>query len=147
MLRDGREQAVLARELVPGDVLLIEEGDRVSADARLLDGAVDVDMSTLTGESLPVSRSVRRSDTHVPLLHARDLRVQRHHLHRGHGRRRGLRDRRCTPSWAASRRCSQRVGREESPLERQVRRVAWLIAVVAVGVGAGVPAARPAGAG
>jgi magnesium-transporting ATPase (P-type) len=36
VLRDGREQVVLARELVPGDVLLVEEGERVSADARLL---------------------------------------------------------------------------------------------------------------
>src|SRR5581483_6042160 len=41
--RDGRRQLVDARELVPGDVLLIEEGDRISADARLLEGAVDVD--------------------------------------------------------------------------------------------------------
>jgi magnesium-transporting ATPase (P-type) len=73
VVRDGREQAVLARELVPGDVLLLEEGERVSADVRLLDGAVDVDMSTLTGESLPVSRYSTARDTHVPLLHAREL--------------------------------------------------------------------------
>jgi P-type E1-E2 ATPase len=72
-MRDGREQAVLARELVPGDVLLVEEGERVSADVGLLDGAVDIDMSTLTGESLPVSRHSSARDTHVPLLHAREL--------------------------------------------------------------------------
>ena len=72
-MRDGHEQAVLARELVPGDVLLVEEGERVSADARLLDGAVDVDLSTLTGESLPVSRYASAQDTHVPLLQAREL--------------------------------------------------------------------------
>ena len=56
VMRDGQEQVVPARELVPGDVLLVEEGERVSADARLLNGVVDVDMSTLTGESLPASR-------------------------------------------------------------------------------------------
>jgi magnesium-transporting ATPase (P-type) len=72
-MRDGREQVVPARELVPGEVLLVEEGERVSADARLLDGAVDVDMSTLTGESLPVSRYSSAQDSHVPLLHAREL--------------------------------------------------------------------------
>jgi P-type E1-E2 ATPase len=40
VLRDGRQQAVDAVEVVPGDVLVIEEGDRISADARLLSGAV-----------------------------------------------------------------------------------------------------------
>jgi magnesium-transporting ATPase (P-type) len=134
VVRDGREQVVLARELVPGDVLLVEEGERVSADVRLLDGAVDADMSTLTGESLPVSRYASARDTHVPLLHARELLftgttcvagtatgvVFATGAHTELGRIAAL---------------SQRVRREESPLERQVRPVAWLIAVVAVGAG------------
>ena len=42
---------------MPGDVLLIEEGERICADARLMTGTVEVDMSTLTGESVPVTRS------------------------------------------------------------------------------------------
>ena len=56
VLRDGREQQIPAADLVPGDVLLIEEGDRISADARLLFGALEIDISTLTGESVPVDR-------------------------------------------------------------------------------------------
>ncbi len=132
--RDGREQLVAARELVPGDVLLVEEGERVSADVRLLDGAVDVDMSTLNGESLPVGRYSDARDTHVPLIQARELLftgttcvaggatgvVYATGAHTELGRIAAL---------------SQRVRREESPLEHQVRRVAWLIATVAVGVG------------
>jgi P-type E1-E2 ATPase len=58
---------------VPGDVLLIEEGERVCADARLMSGTVEVDMSTLTGESVPVIRSADDLDGRVPLLQARDL--------------------------------------------------------------------------
>ena len=42
---------------MPGDLLLLSEGDRLSADARLISGAVEVDMSPLTGESQPVTRS------------------------------------------------------------------------------------------
>lgn len=54
VLRDGQHQTIEARQLVPGDVLLVEEGDRISADARLLSGGIEVDTSTLTGESMPV---------------------------------------------------------------------------------------------
>jgi hypothetical protein len=46
VLRDGSAQAVAADSLVPGDVLLIEEGDRISADARTISGSVEVDLST-----------------------------------------------------------------------------------------------------
>jgi magnesium-transporting ATPase (P-type) len=73
VIRDGRRCAVPARALVPGDVLLLAEGDRVSADARLLDGAVEIDLSTLTGESHPVLRSAALEDGTKPLLEAPDL--------------------------------------------------------------------------
>ena len=58
VLRDGREQRLLAEELVPGDVMLLSEGDRISADARLVeDNDLRVNQSTLTGESNPVHKS------------------------------------------------------------------------------------------
>ena len=43
VVRDGQHQVIEARELVPGDVLMIEEGERISADARLLSGGIEVD--------------------------------------------------------------------------------------------------------
>ncbi|HMO64458.1 MAG TPA: HAD-IC family P-type ATPase, partial [Verrucomicrobiota bacterium] len=53
--RDGRRQRVPAEELVPGDVVLFEAGDRVPADLRLLTlRGLQADESALTGESLPV---------------------------------------------------------------------------------------------
>ncbi|MGB7416342.1 MAG: cation-transporting P-type ATPase, partial [Thermosynechococcaceae cyanobacterium] len=56
--RDGELKVIAARELVPGDVMQLEEGDRISADARLVSAqALYVDTSILTGESLPVSRT------------------------------------------------------------------------------------------
>jgi Ca2+-transporting ATPase len=61
VLRDGRRQRVPARELVPGDVVLLESGDRVPADARLLLASnLKVDEAALTGESLPVSKRAER---------------------------------------------------------------------------------------
>ncbi|MCU0589187.1 MAG: cation-transporting P-type ATPase [Syntrophobacteraceae bacterium] len=67
LVRDGAAQRVPAEELVPGDVLLLSEGDRISADARLVEAAeLRVDQSTLTGESA----HVRRTDEPI---RARDL--------------------------------------------------------------------------
>jgi calcium-translocating P-type ATPase len=58
VLRDGEEKRVPAEELVPGDVILLAEGDRVSADAQLVqDAELRLDQSTLTGESRPVRKS------------------------------------------------------------------------------------------
>lgn len=59
VVRDGREQRIPARDLVPGDLMILREGDTIAADARL---AQVVELQTmeasLTGESLPVLKSV-----------------------------------------------------------------------------------------
>ncbi len=58
VLRDGRPVRLEARELVVGDVLVLEAGDQVPADARILDCAgVRADESALTGESVPVEKT------------------------------------------------------------------------------------------
>jgi calcium-translocating P-type ATPase len=59
VLRDGTERVVAAEEVVPGDVLVLTPGDRVAGDARLIraDG-LEVDEASLTGESLPVPKTV-----------------------------------------------------------------------------------------
>ncbi len=55
--RDGNVVTVPAKELVPGDIVLLEGGDRVPADGRILTSAgLDVEESSLTGESVPVTK-------------------------------------------------------------------------------------------
>jgi len=62
VIRDGRRSMILAAELVPGDVVLLREGDRISADARLIRSAgLHVDNSTLTGESEALGRDAEPS--------------------------------------------------------------------------------------
>jgi Ca2+-transporting ATPase len=57
--RSGEVLEVPARELVPGDVVLLEAGDRVPADGRFVSASsLSVDESTLTGESVPVDKTV-----------------------------------------------------------------------------------------
>ncbi len=67
-LRDGVIQEIGARELVPGDVVLLNAGSRVPADGRLLEAfALRVDESALTGESVPVDKEVAPVDEVTPL--------------------------------------------------------------------------------
>ena len=59
VLRDGNKKNIPARELVPGDVVLLEEGARVAADLRLFyTKNMSADEATLTGESVPVVKDV-----------------------------------------------------------------------------------------
>lgn len=68
MLRDGREITLPAREVVPGDILLLEAGDRVASDGRLME-AVDLrtDEAVLTGESTAVDKELGVLDEKTPL--------------------------------------------------------------------------------
>lgn len=67
VIRDGKHASIPSRELVPGDIILVNEGSRVPADARLLSAQnLAADESLLTGESLPVDKKVHQvqnSDT------------------------------------------------------------------------------------
>jgi calcium-translocating P-type ATPase len=134
VLRDGSEKVVDAADLVPGDVLVIEEGDRISADARLLVGGVEVDLSTLSGESVPAYRAAELVDTSVPLLQARELLFSGTTCTAGEARALVFATGMNTELGRIAA-LSSRVERDESPLETQVRRVAWLIALIAVATG------------
>jgi P-type Ca2+ transporter type 2C len=58
VIRDGNEQKILAVDLVIGDIMFLAEGDRISADARLIESSdLQVNQSTLTGESSPVRKT------------------------------------------------------------------------------------------
>ena len=60
VIRDGTRRSLEATELVPGDIILIEEGDSIPADARLIKTtALQTAEATLTGESLPISKDTR----------------------------------------------------------------------------------------
>ena len=60
VIRDGKVQVIPARELVPGDVVVIETGDYVSADLRIIEAAnLKVQESSLTGESVPVEKETK----------------------------------------------------------------------------------------
>ncbi|MFC2069433.1 cation-translocating P-type ATPase, partial [Chloroflexota bacterium] len=59
VLRGGQEKTIPTREVVPGDIIILEDGDRIPADLRLFSvKGLSVDEATLTGESIPVQKHV-----------------------------------------------------------------------------------------
>ncbi len=60
VLRGGREESIDSKNLVPGDIIILEAGSRVPADSRLLEAAnLEVDEAALTGESRPVGKKLQ----------------------------------------------------------------------------------------
>jgi Ca2+-transporting ATPase len=64
VVRDGIEIRISGRDVVPDDIIIINEGDRIPADAKLLDAlSITLDESLLTGESVPVAKSAQEDDS------------------------------------------------------------------------------------
>jgi len=62
VLRDGAEVRIPGREVVPGDIMVLNEGDRVAADATVIEALhLTVDESMLTGESVPVTKEIGKA--------------------------------------------------------------------------------------
>ncbi len=74
VIRDGDRQRIPARELVPGDVVLIEAGDKNPADCRLIEEAnLHTDEAPLTGESMPVAKDAHPIDADVGIGDRRNM--------------------------------------------------------------------------
>ena len=86
LLRDGKEMLIPAREVVPGDIALLEAGDRVPADSRLLK-VVDLqtDEAVLTGESTPVGKTTGALDAKTPVADRKNTLFMATHVTYGRG--------------------------------------------------------------
>lgn len=135
VIRDGQPSAVESRELVPGDLLVLDEGAKVPADARLTDGGIEVDLSMLTGESAPAERIAGPGLAGAPLLQEPNLVFSGTTCTEGQAQAIVFATGDHTELGRIAA-LSQRTQRDPGPLERQVKKVAWLIAAVAVAMGA-----------
>jgi Ca2+-transporting ATPase len=87
VVRDGVAAELPGDLVVPGDLLIVREGDRVAADARLVEAsAVEVDESALTGESLPVEKQVEAVGASTPLAERASMLFAGTAVTRGRGR-------------------------------------------------------------
>jgi magnesium-transporting ATPase (P-type) len=136
VLRDGREARVPAEELVPGDVILLDEGDRISADARVVEHAeLRVDQSTLTGETTPVRKTAEpapaapgnRADTP-------DLVFAGTNVSAGRGKAVVTATAMGT-EFGRIARLTQEMTSQPSPLQQELGTLSTVVSIIAVGVG------------
>ncbi len=135
VVRDGKAMSLAVTQLVPGDIVLLEQGDNIPADCRLIEAfGVRVNTATITGESLPKARDAEPSAADE-LIHSRNIlltgtsMVVRRSQGRGlrHGHAHGIRqDRASRP---------RRVRAGVSPLRREIAHLSRWIAILAVLIG------------
>ncbi|TRZ56566.1 MAG: cation-transporting P-type ATPase, partial [Rhodocyclaceae bacterium] len=132
--RDGQLQTLAAELLVPGDLLMLEEGDNVPADCRLIeDVSVRVNTSTITGESLPKARNSAVIEDGSP-LDAKNLVLAGTALISGHATAlvyaTGMRS-----EFGKIAHLTQTTGEAGSPLQREIARLSRLVAAFAALLG------------
>ena len=139
VIRDGAMQEIAAAALVPGDVIVLEEGDLVPADCRITEAfEVEVDNSSLTGESSPARRY--KSDQPV-LITGKFLWIELPNiLFAGtsllRGRARGVVFGTAMNSEIGKiANLTQEIAIEQSPLQKQLRATVYAIAALAGGLG------------
>ena len=135
VIRNGKETEVLAEKLVPGDILVLEEGDSISADARLVESyRMKVDNSTLTGESRPVGKISNIPRKEHNYLEMPNLVFAGTNVSSGTGKAVII----CTGMKTEFNKIAsmtQSVKDELSPLQKQINKLAHIIALVAVSMG------------
>lgn len=136
VIRGGIEQKILSEELVPGDVIVFEEGDRLSSDARIVEeNELTVNQSTLSGESHPIKKTkeaVLRTDltvTELPNLIFAGTTVAS-----GSGKAVVYATGMLT-EFGKIAHLTQTVGDELSPLQKELRKVTKYVSIFSVSIG------------
>ncbi len=134
VLRDARIAPMPAEQLVPGDVIVLEQGDNVPADCRVLEAfALGVNNATLTGESLVQLRSADISDA-TSSLHANNILLAGTAVVAGQGRALVFATGMHT-EFGKIAHLTETGGDEMSPLRKEVAHLSRVIAVVAITLG------------
>ena len=137
VLRDGGEARILAEELVPGDVIILAEGDRISADGRLVEADdFRADQSILTGESHPAHKTKDVGNrTDLGRAEQPNLIFAGTNAASGSGKAvifaTGM-----NTEFGKIADLTQSMGEVQSPLQKELGRVTRLVSVMAMSIGA-----------
>jgi calcium-translocating P-type ATPase len=135
VLRDGREKEVASRDLVPGDVVLLESGAKVPADLRLsATTALAIDESLLTGESVPAAKQAGLLEVAASVADRRNIAYTGSIVTTGRGRGYVVATGATTELGLIAEQIQDEVS-AATPLQRRMNRFAKIVSVV-VGLGA-----------
>ena len=134
VLRDSKFEQIPSAELVPGDVLILREGDDIPADCRLIEAfGVRVNNATVTGESLPKARNAAPCEED-DILRARNILLAGTSLVSGEARAVVFATGAHT-EFGKIARLTQTTGEVLSPLQREIARLSRLVAALAMLLG------------
>ncbi|HEX8987563.1 MAG TPA: cation-transporting P-type ATPase [Rhodocyclaceae bacterium] len=134
VLRAGRPLEIGVAEVVPGDLLLLAEGARVPADCRIVESfGLRVNLATLTGESLPKARGAAPEEA-ADALAAHNLLLAGTAIVSGECRAVAFATGMNT-EFGHIAHLTQTAGEAESPLQREIRRVSRVVALLALALG------------
>ena len=134
VLRDGKETIIPAKELVPGDILVLEEGDHIPADARLTEVVeLKTNEAVLTGESIPVNKGLDTLKENTPISERKNMVFTATHVVYGRGKAvvvtTGM-----NTEFGKIAEMVQTAQEEETPLQKKLDRFAGKIGRVVVAV-------------
>ncbi|RLI42189.1 ATPase [Candidatus Bathyarchaeota archaeon] len=133
-IRDGREVTIPAREVVPGDILILETGDHVPADARIIEAVeLKTNEAVLTGESTPIKKEVTVVKEDAPISERKNMVYSGTHIVYGRGKAvvvaTGM-----NTEFGKIAEMVQTAEEERTPLQRKLDRFASKLAKLVVGV-------------
>jgi len=132
VIRDGDRKSIPAAEVVPGDIIVVEEGDTIPADARVIQStALQAAEATLTGESVPVSKKVSPILAAVPLADRYNMVFTGTSATYGHGRAVVVATGMETEMGRIAGMLKQ-TGPEVTPLQRELDRTGKLLGLIVV---------------
>lgn len=136
VLRNGQVKEILASEIVPGDVLVLEEGDSISADARLIEEfQLRTNNATLTGESEPVRKTAApHADERLTLIEMPNLIFAGTSVAYGGARAVAFATGMET-QFGRIAELTQSVEEQMSPLQKEMGKATQLVAIIAMAIG------------
>ncbi len=132
VVRDGEEKIIPAREVVPGDVAILEEGDRIPADGRLIEVVeLKTDEAVLTGESTPVGKTTEVVDEKSPVADRKNSMFMATHIIYGRGKA-VITSTGMQTEFGKIAEMVQAVEEEETPLKQKLERFAKKLGILIV---------------
>jgi len=138
VVRDGKDTEIPVREIVPGDILVLKEGDKVSADARLIEAInLHVNEASLTGESMPVGKETARVSKDVFLLDRKNMAFSGTEITYGKGKAVVVAIGMKTEFGKIAKQVTTIV-KEETPLEKRTKELGKWLGIVALAISVSV---------